>query len=175
MTTPPKQPEVRPVLVAFTDLEAFTRIVEKLKDPLAIFNLMDKLTRLIDGSVHKAGGVSVKTMGDSVLAVFDRADADQGVRAMIEVKNAVEKHLSEIGYSNHMRVTMHVGDAAIGPFGPDGRLDIYGEAVNRASLLGAGSYRGELILSPETFRALKPETRTLFKRHIRETVYRCPQ
>ncbi|HBO41962.1 MAG: hypothetical protein A2087_07875 [Spirochaetes bacterium GWD1_61_31] len=168
----PVRHELRTLLIAFTDLEGYSQITHKLRDPIQAFQLPDNVARIIAAAIQAAGGYYVKTMGDGALMVFDATDCDAGLDALLAAKSAVEAYLQQQGFSNRLRVTAHVGTAVIGPAEPYGQLDVYGEEVNRAALVGAGSYRSELVLSPETFRKLSPAMRKKFKRHIRETVYR---
>ncbi len=171
----PTMPENRHLLIAFSDLEAFSRIAEKIREPVEVFHLMDDIVRIIASHVEKAGGCYIKTMGDGSLMVFDVADSDAAVLALLALKEAVEEYLRGRGLQNRLRINAHAGEAAFGPFGPRGEIDVYGDEVNRAAGVGSGSYRGEFVMSPETFRTLAPQTRTKFKRHIRETVYRSAE
>ncbi len=171
----PATPETRHLLVAFSDLEAFSRIAEKLRDPADVFKLMDDIVRIISSQVEKAGGYYVKTMGDGSLMVFDVSDADAGVMALLALKEAVESHLRGQGMHNRLRISAHAGEASFGPFGPRGEIDLYGDEVNRAALVGSGSYRGEFVMSPETLRKLSPQTRTKYNRHVRDTVSRASE
>jgi hypothetical protein len=46
-----------------------------------------------------------------------------------------------------------------------------GEAVNIASMLGRGEHRGRLVISPQVFRKLSPETRKSFRKFTPPIVY----
>lgn len=164
--------ENRELLVAFTDLENYLAISRKL-DGQATFSLINSIDRLIADTIEAAGGYFVKNLGDGSLLIFDGSQADAGIRALLDTKAAVEALLRSMGFANRLRVSAHVGEVLVGPSEPHGQLDVFGETVNRAALVGSGAYRGELVLSPEAFRSLRPETRKRFARHIREVVYRA--
>ena len=165
------QPVTIDLLVSFADLEDWMGMVRSLGDPIDAFRLMDSLDKSIGPIVEEAGGIVVKTIGDSWLIAFPSEAADAGIRALLKVKEAVERALKERGFKNRLRVVAHLGSAVAGPFGAAGRLDIYGETINTAANIGRGEHRGRLVISPEAFRSLSPDTRKLFRRHTPAIVY----
>ena len=50
-------------------------------------------------------------------------------------------------------------------------VDIFGEAINTAFTVDRRSHRGRLVISPQAFRRLAPETRKRFHRHTPQIVY----
>ena len=165
------QPTLIDLLVSFADLEDWRGLARDLGDPIESFRLMDSLDKAIGPIVEEAGGIVVKTIGDAWLLAFPIEAADAGIRALLAVKEAVERNLKERGHKNRLRVTAHAGSVVAGAFGAAGRLDIYGETINAAASIGRGEHRGRFAISPEAFRSLKPDTRKLFRRHTPAIVY----
>lgn len=167
--SPPGPPRRIRLLIAFCDIDGFTAIVRRLGDDLAVFTLMDGYLRAAERLLGDTGRI-VKMMGDEFIFVAEEPDA--AVRALLAAKPVLEAHLSPTGTGATLRIHAHVGEAVIGSFGPAGLLDVYGEAVNRAATLGAGTRRGgAFILSEEAWRALRPETRESFSEEAPRVLY----
>ena len=150
------------LLVAFTDLSGFMRLVQSTPSQV-VAQLLDTHFELVGDLVHEAGGKVVKGMGDATLSVFPASAVDQGVRALHTVKQRSDQYFTGQGYNCPLRVAMHFGPVLCGRFGPrqDKRFDILGETVNTAVTLK--SY--DISLTAEVFRKLEPTTRQLFKKH----------
>jgi class 3 adenylate cyclase len=168
-----KTPQKADLLISFMDIQNFIGIGRELTDPLKLFDLLNAMARAVIEEVEGTSGLVVKFIGDSCLTVFPEEDADAAIRVILAVKQKVEKLLSGMGFPNKLRVTAHCGEAAIGPYGYGGniRLDVFGESVNTAAMLGRGEHRGKLILSPQAFRKLSPEARKMFHKHTPPIVY----
>jgi adenylate cyclase len=150
------------LLVAFTDLSGFTRLMQSNSSQV-VAQLLNTHFELVGDLVHEAGGRVVKVMGDATLSVFPASAVDPGVRALHTVKQRSDQYFAGQGYNCPLRVALHVGPVLCGRLGPrqDKRFDILGETVNTAVTLK--SY--DIALTPEVFRKLEPATRQLFKKH----------
>jgi class 3 adenylate cyclase len=168
MTSQSSSPRLARLLVAFTDIDKFWALAQKLGDDLAAFAFMDGYTRVAAEALGERARI-VKWMGDEYIAVAE--DPDAGVRALLEAKAAGEAYLGQAGLGTTIRMQAHVGEVAWGPFGPEGLFDVYGREVNRAATLMHERRAGSFILSPEAFRSLAPATRKLFKRQTPAIVY----
>jgi class 3 adenylate cyclase len=160
-------------LVSFTDIQGFMRISEKLGDALAIFKFLDRWAAIMAREIESGGGTVIKFIGDSCLALFPEEKADLGVRSLILAKAASERFFAESGIPTRLKATCHFGEVAVGPFGPAGSrgIDVIGEAVNIAAMLERGDKGGRLVISPQAFRKLGPDTRKLFHKFTPPIVY----
>ncbi len=161
------------LLISFMDIMGFLGIAQKLKDPLDHFSLLGGFAEIVIHDVESAGGRVIKFIGDSALSVFPEEEADQGVRTLISLKARLEAYLSQKGFPNKLRMTAHVGEVAIGPFGEGHcrQLDVFGDAVNMAATLERAGHGGRLVISPQAFRKLSAATRKVFHRYTPPKVY----
>ena len=72
-------PQQRDVLVAFSDLSAFTRVVQGQSEG-EIFALMTEYYGLVGDVIAAGGGKVVKFIGDAALLVFPDDGIDAGQR-----------------------------------------------------------------------------------------------
>jgi adenylate cyclase len=159
--------EVR-LLVAFVDAMGFALQSTRVADD-EIAGVIDGYYQLIAERVSAAGGRVVKFIGDGALLVFEAADSDRGICALLELKPAVDDYFERHGWDCRATVKAHVGTAIAGPYGPpdDRRFDVIGKTVNTAAMLDASG----VALSAEAFRALSPATRQRFKKHTWPVTY----
>jgi class 3 adenylate cyclase len=114
----------------------------------------------------------VKFIGDAVLMAWPADLADDGVRALFELREQGDAWWTAKGFPapvcRHM-IKAHVGEAAWGLLGTvgDKRPDILGDAVNACFLLKGQGF----VLSPAAFRRLQPETRRRLKKHTPPVTY----
>jgi class 3 adenylate cyclase len=160
-------------LIAFADIQNFTGISLSIADSISLFDLLNGAALIAAGCVAATSGKIIKFIGDECLLIFPEDAADAGTKCMLSMKKRIEAYLSGKGFSNKLKITVHFGEAAVGLFGqaPDRRLDIIGDSVNIASTLGRGEHRGRLVISPQAFRRLSPETRKAFHKYTPPIVY----
>jgi class 3 adenylate cyclase len=161
-------PTERECLVGFYDLTGYTKF-SAAHEPGQVLDLMAGYFTLTGRIIAEAGGKLIKTLGDAGLAVFFAEDADVGVRAMRRVQADGDAWLAERGYKARALVKLHAGPVALGMVGAPGAeiLDIYGKTVNTAAALPSAGF----AMTPAAFRALKSETRALFKKHTPPVSY----
>lgn len=167
---PPSTPTETSLLIAVSDLTAFTRSSAAVGTAVDLFRLMDEYAEWIGDLVSSSGGHVVKFIGDGVLMVWPAAQADDGIRALWRLRQEGDAWWAGRGFpACRHDIKAHVGTVAWGFLGvrDDKRPDLIGSAVNACFLLkGHG-----VVLSPQAFRALSPETRRLFKKHTPPVVY----
>ncbi len=119
---------------------------------------------LAGSRVAAAGGRVVKFIGDAMLAVFPSEHAEQGVLALLELKDVADEFMAQQGWDCRLAAKAHFGSVAEGRFshGTEQRYDVLGKAVNTAARLEAGA---GVSVSAEAFRRLGPEARRRFKKH----------
>ncbi len=160
-------PRVARLLIAFCDIDGFLGISKRLGDDLALFRFMDGYLK--EAQALLGAGLVIKMMGDEFIFLSEEPDA--GLRALLEAKPRLEAILAAAGGQASLRVRAHVGEMAVGPFGPGDAIDVYGDAVNRCARLDERRHAGSVLISPEAFRSLSPETRKLFRRQTPQVVY----
>lgn len=137
--------EKREIFCLFSDLEGFTKLTHAVEPEVIARLLNDYLDRL-SAVVLQYGGTLDKFVGDAVVAFWGAPIAypDDGERAVKaayamylageEFRKAVPEGVPKIGRT---RVGLHYGDAVVGNFGGEGRIQYtaLGDAMNTAARL----------------------------------------
>jgi len=137
--------EKREIFCVFTDLEGFTKLSHAIAPEMVAQLLNDYLDRLSD-VVLEYGGTIDKFVGDAVVAFWGAPIAypDDGERAaraayaMYEAGEAFRQTVPEgVPPVGRTRVGLHFGEAIVGNFGGEGRIQYtaLGDAMNTASRL----------------------------------------
>lgn len=144
--------EKRPIYVLFSDLEGFTKMSHAI-EPEMVAKLLNRYLEMLSQVVLDHGGVIDKFVGDAVVAFWGAPIArdDDGTRAAkagyavwqagedfrAEVR-AMDASLPPIGKT---RVGLHWGEAVIGNFGGDTRIQYtaLGDSMNTAARLEAAN------------------------------------
>jgi adenylate cyclase len=146
--------ELRSAAVMFADIAAATELRNSVGDRQADA-ILDPLLRALTEIVHRNGGDVLKSDGDDVLAVFDRAGTcvDDAANAAIECQLA----------SRAAGRKLYVGlDAGVVEFREVlGRPDVAGMPVNLAARLHklVPDLAGYIFLSVDTVQSLRPDLR----------------
>lgn len=137
--------EKREIFCLFSDLEGFTKLTHAVEAEMIAQLLNDYLDRL-SAVVLEHGGTLDKFVGDAVVAFWGAPIAfpDDGARAMKAAiaiyqageafRRAAPPGVPPIGRT---RVGVHFGEAIVGNFGGDGRIQYtaLGDAMNTAARL----------------------------------------
>jgi adenylate cyclase len=157
-----------PLLIVFTDL---TRCAAQClrHDNVEIADVLDAYYERVAAAVDAAGGVVVKFIGDGSLIVFPEHAVDHAVGMLLELKNSIDRFMTERGWECRFTAKVHFGTAMAGLFGAAGakRYDVIGKDVNTAAMLDSAG----LTLSVEPFRKLSRDMRTHFKKHTPPVTY----
>jgi predicted ATPase/class 3 adenylate cyclase len=138
----------------FTDIEASTRQWEM--DAAAMDAAVARHDRVLRNAVEDHGGCVVKSTGDGMLAVFDRATA--ALHAAVDAQLALRFDGLPVA-----RMAVHTGEA----FERDG--DYFGPALNRAARLMAIGHGGQVLVSQSTERLITDfELRDLGEHRLRD-------
>jgi len=158
-----------PLLVAFADLLRYTAQVDRLPDA-EVARVMTAYYALAGSTMASGGGRVVKFIGDAMLAVFPAERSEDGVVALLNLKDAADELMVQQGWDCRLVVKAHFGPVAAGlfPVGSEERYDVLGRTVNIAARLEAGA---GFALSAEAFRRLGPEARRRFKKHTPPITY----
>lgn len=142
--------ERRNIFCVFTDLEGFTRLSHAVTPETVARLLNEYLDRLSD-IVLAHGGTIDKFVGDAVVAFWGAPlsrpdDGLQAAAAALAMYEAGEKFRTDLAAEDvppigMTRVGLHVGDAIVGNFGGEGRIQYtaLGDSMNTASRLEAAN------------------------------------
>lgn len=137
--------EKREIFCVFTDLEGFTKLSHAIEPEMVAQLLNDYLDRLA-AVVLEYGGTLDKFVGDAVVAFWgapisfpdDGERAARAAQAMYEAGEAFRREAPEgVPPIGKTRVGMHFGEAIVGNFGGDGRIQYtaFGDSMNTAARL----------------------------------------
>ncbi len=144
--------EKRPIFVLFSDLEGFTKMSHAI-EPEMVAKLINRYLELISKVILDHGGVIDKFIGDAVVAFWGAPisrpdDATRAAKAGYAVWAAGEAFRAEVAAMDpalpkigKTRVGLHYGEAVVGNFGGDTRIQYtaLGDSMNTAARLESGN------------------------------------
>ena len=145
--------ERREIFVVFTDLEGFTALTHAI-DAQDTAMLLNRYLDLLSDVVLEHGGTIDKFVGDAVVAFWgapisrpdDGTRAAQAAYAMWQAGEKFRKtHRPGIPPIGRTRVGLHFGEAIVGNFGGDDRIQYtaLGDSMNTAARLEAANKKLE--------------------------------
>ena len=153
--------EKRQIYAMFTDLEGFTKLSHAIT-PEQLSTLLNRYLDLLSETVLRHGGTIDKFVGDAVVAFWGAPiarddDADRAARASVAMYEAGEKFSAEGGEDlpaiGKTRVGLHRGEAVVGNFGGEGRIQYtaLGDGMNTAARLESAnkSLKTTILVSEE--------------------------
>ena len=137
--------EKRPIYALFSDLEGFTKLSHAIS-PEQLSSLLNRYLEMLSEVVLRHGGTIDKFVGDAIVAFWGAPiarpdDADRAALAAIALYEAGEEFRRSAGDGmpaiGCTRVGLHHGEAVVGNFGGEGRIQYtaLGDAMNTASRL----------------------------------------
>lgn len=137
--------EKRPIYALFSDLEGFTKLSHAIS-PEQLSTFLNRYLEMLSDVVLSHGGTIDKFVGDAIVAFWGapiaRADdADRAALAAVALYEAGEEFRRSAGAGipaiGCTRVGLHHGEAVVGNFGGEGRIQYtaLGDAMNTASRL----------------------------------------
>ncbi len=134
---PTSAPTARTVTLLFTDLEGSTRLWEQF--PEAMKGALRQHDAILREAIESAGGHVVKTTGDGMMAVFERA-TDAATASLGAQRGLAAEPWEDTG-PLRVRMGVHVGET-------DERAgDYFGPTVNRTARIMAAGHGGQVLLS----------------------------
>ncbi len=144
--------EKRPIFVLFSDLEGFTKMSHAI-EPEMVAKLINRYLEVISQVILDHGGVIDKFIGDAVVAFWGAPiskpdDATRAAKAGYAVWAAGEEFRKEVAAMDpdlpkigKTRVGLHYGEAVVGNFGGDTRIQYtaLGDSMNTAARLESGN------------------------------------
>ena len=127
------------ISVLFTDIVGSTEFYESNGDARAFQQVQGHFVRVFEG-VQKHGGSVVKTIGDSVLAVFSNSTS------ALEAALYIQEMFSGISRDStiRLRISLHAGPALAANL--DTGIDYFGRTINFAAKLQANADAGEIAI-----------------------------
>ncbi len=143
------QGEKREIFVVFTDLEGFTKLSHAI-EPEMVATLLNRYLDMLSDVVLKHGGTIDKFVGDAVVAFWGAPisrpdDGERAARAAVAMHEAGENFRRSVPDGvpaiGKTRVGLHFGDAIVGNFGGEGRIQYtaLGDSMNTAARLEAAN------------------------------------
>ncbi len=128
------------VTFLFTDIEGSTRMLQALGTRWR--TILEDHNRLLRGAIRDAGGIDVRTVGDSFFAAFRTALA--ALSAAAEAQRALAAHPWPPQAPVRVRMGIHTGEGTVGGD------DYVGLDVHRAARIAAAAHGGQVLLSSTT-------------------------
>ena len=142
----------REIYVIFSDLEGFTKMSHAI-EPEMVAKLLNRYLDMLSQVVLDHGGILDKFVGDAVVAFWGAPiakpdDADNAARAGYALWQAGEVFRAEVAALDpslpkigKTRVGMHWGEAVVGNFGGENRIQYtaLGDSMNTAARLESAS------------------------------------
>ena len=140
--------EKKQIFVLFSDLEGFTKMSHAL-EPEMVAKLLNRYLEMLSQVVLDHGGVIDKFVGDAVVAFWGAPiarpdDGERCARAGYAIWHAGEAFRAEVAAMDpdlpkigKTRVGLHYGEAVVGNFGGDSRIQYtaLGDSMNTAARL----------------------------------------
>lgn len=141
------------VTVLFADLKGFTSFSERVADPKAVVDLLNRYLSVAVPVVRGQGGTVDKFVGDALMALFNTPmlqpdHALRAARAALEMQAAV----TGLGQDLSFRIGINTGPALVGNIGSEDlrNFTAIGDAVNVASRLESLASPGQVVVGETT-------------------------
>lgn len=134
------------VTILFTDIEDSTKYWHTFGDVEGRL-MVDRHNRILFPLIKKYKGRVVKTIGDSIMAVFKRPT--HALNAAIAMQQALTQRTTSFKSPIKIRIGLHTGSAIVE------KNDVYGDIVNVAARVESQSEGDKIALSSKTLDALK--------------------
>jgi len=155
--------------VLFVDVTDSTRIYESLGDTVALA-VINGLFGHLEKIVAKFSGSVVKTLGDGMVCVFEKAD--DGFRAACEMQGSVTSLAQRASNRLQIKAALTYGSVVLS------KGDVYGDTVNVCSRLVSLANPEQILTSGQTVEALSPglrlRCRSLFPTRIKGKTEEVP-
>jgi class 3 adenylate cyclase len=153
----------RSITIFFSDLKDFGLLADKI-DPEHLAVILNEYLSAMAEIVFKFGGTLDKFIGDSIMVIFGaplESDPMVQVNQCVRMALAMHTRLKELNQKwlerrllasqLTCRMGIHVGEATVGSFGSDNRVDYtaVGRSVNLASRLEGHCTPGNVLVSSE--------------------------
>jgi len=158
----PRADERKVVSVVFCDLVGSTALSGRL-DPEALRSVTLRYFELMTSRIEAHGGTVEKFIGDAVMAVFGipvmhEDDARRALAATLDMLAALAELNSELtaalGIRLDVRIGVNTGEAVANSDASARQALVSGEVVNVAARLEQNAAAGQILIGPDTLRAV---------------------
>lgn len=145
--------------IMFTDLEGFTDMCERVRDPARIVEVLNDYFQRTTGSIFDYDGVIIKFLGDSIFAAWGvpLASTNASANAARAAWRLFENDKFHVeGVELRTRIGLHFDEVVAGNVGSSRHMDftLIGDAVNLTSRLeGLNKMLGTHILMSEAIQS----------------------
>jgi adenylate cyclase len=158
--------QTRDVSVLFADLQGFTSFSERSK-PMEVSAMLNEYFEVaVPMIANQHGGEVDKLIGDAIMVTFntrgDQPDhATRATRAGLALQRQTARIVELHPGWPRFRVGVNSGEAMVGLVGAEGGrgYTVIGDTLNLASRLEGQAQAGQVVVGPETYRALPDCTR----------------
>ncbi|MEW6159520.1 MAG: DUF5939 domain-containing protein [Verrucomicrobiota bacterium] len=151
--SPTEQITVGSQIVLFTDLRGSTAMYNGIGDAPAYSVVRNHFAVLVE-AVRSHHGAVVKTIGDAVMAVFNRVDEALGAVAQMHFELPKANVTGTVQASLALKSSLHIGPCLA--VNANDKLDFFGTTINLAARLVDCCKGGDLTISDDMFQ--RPET-----------------
>ncbi len=131
----------------FSDLVGSTNLYTRQGDGPA-FSLIQDHFAILEREIERAGGAIVKTIGDAVMAAFEREQDAFAAALAIQTEFQAFRRDHPEGRAIDLRLGLHEGPCYM--VTANDRLDYFGQTVNIAARLEGQAGPGEIVMSRES-------------------------
>lgn len=144
------------VTILFTDIEESTKYWDTFGDVQGRL-MVNRHNRLLFPIVGKFKGRIIKTIGDSIMAAFEKPE--YAIKAAVAMQQTISmERQGDDTFNVRIRIGIHSGDAIVE------RDDVYGDIVNVASRVESIGKGNEILVSQSTVAYIDDEYAFIFKR-----------
>lgn len=133
------------ITLMFTDLFDSTGMYNEEGDDKAVGQVINHF-EILETAIARENGAIVKTIGDSVMAVF--CDPDQALRAYLRAQKMLSRDKQ---FNNKLRLKAGIHHGSCVAVNLNNRIDYFGSTVNIASRFVDYASENEAILTQRTF------------------------
>ncbi len=148
-------------IVLFTDLRGSTAMYSRIGDAPAYALVRDHFKILQDVIAANHGGV-VKTIGDSVMAVF--SDLSAALNAVRSMHEQLDRMSARQNIQLRLKCALHAGPCLA--VNANERLDFFGSVINLAARMVEKCEGDDLVVADDIFRRVETQR---FLREIQQT------
>jgi adenylate cyclase len=140
---------IRSLTVVFSDLKGSTALYERVGDARA-YALVREHFAFMETLIRKHEGGIVKTIGDSVMAVF--TSTANAVATCLDIQEMVADFNAREGLPSAITLKLGVHGGPLIAVNSNDRLDYFGSTVNLAARTESQGNGGDIVITGEVYR-----------------------
>ncbi|MDG5471918.1 adenylate/guanylate cyclase domain-containing protein [Jeotgalibacillus sp. ET6] len=149
--SPDQQIGIESLTVLFSDLQGSTSLYQNIGDAMA-YRQVDEHFAYLKQHISKNRGAVIKTIGDSVMAVFNRSD--DALSAALAIQAGIRTYNKEKNTSLSIKLGLFTGPTIA--VNANDLLDYFGHTVNLAARIQQQSEGNDIVISRNAWKLLSP-------------------